>query len=1111
MRDIAEWLAGLGLGRYGEAFAENDVDAEVLPHMTNDDLKDLGVASVGHRRKLLQAIAALSAPEGGPAETAAAGEGGPADRPAVEAERRQMTVMFCDLVGSTALSQRLDPEDLREVMRRYQDAIAGAVSRYGGHVAKYLGDGVLAFFGWPVAHEDQAERAVRAGLDAISAVSGLSFDGEVRLAARVGIATGQVVVGDLVGEVGREAEAVSGETPNLAARLQAAAEPNQVVIGATTRRLVGNAFRLDDLGQRELKGFSEAVSLWRVAGEGTAESRFEVTHGATLSPLVGREHELGLLLDRWALARGGEGQVVELSGEAGIGKSRLVRALQEAAGETPYFRLRYQCSPHHTNSAYYPIIQRLERAAGFAAADDPEVRLDKLEALLRLSGQDIASAVPWFAALLSLPGEGRYGKLELTPEQRRERTTAALVEQVLALARQKPVLFVLEDAHWIDPTTRELLKQIAARIAEAPVMLLITYRQGQAEPLVGLSNLTSVTLSRLSRAQGRAIIRAAGGAAFPDQVRDRIVSRSDGVPLYVEELTRAVAEAGAGVGALDIPDTLQASLLARLDRLEEAKEVVQIGAVIGRDFGYELLAAAVGKPEAELADALDRMVRSELVYRHGAPPEATYTFKHALVQDAAYRSLLKRRRQTVHRQVAELLESRFPEIAQTQPELVAHHFTEAGLAERSVAYWYEAGQQALQSSAHLEAIAHLTKGRARLAERSDGAEKEARELDFCLALGPAFMATKGLASPEAEEVYLRARELCRAIGETALSFQATWGLWLVRQQRGQITLAQALTDEMLSLAKQQKDNTEHLLQAHHAAWTTELFVGHISTSRAHVADGFALYDFAAHRHHAFTYGGHDPGVCAKTTGSEALCLLGYVEQATKTAVEAVELAEKLAHPFSLAMARYFVAQVHQYRREAEAVQRHAQAAISLCESHGFASFRAQATVLSGWATAACGDLDGGIAGIRAGLTAWQATGTGMRRPYFLALLADALLCAERADEGLAVIAEAEALIDNSGETRWQAETLRLQGALMGQAGAPADEVAATYRRALEVARGQEARLLELRAATSLGRLLSEQGRAGEARDLVAPIRDWFSEGVEAPDLKDASALLAELA
>jgi len=1102
--DIPQWLDSIGLGQYAQTFADNGIDIEALPHLRDGDFERLGVL-LGHMRRLQAAIKTLSANEPPTQPVPPPGQE-PKPQPA-EAERRQLTVMFCDLVGSTALSQRLDPEDLRDVMRTYQDAVAGAVSGFGGHVAKYLGDGVLAYFGWPKAYEDQADRAVRAGLDAVSAVARLTLDNDQPLAARVGIATGQVVVGDLIGKAGRETEAVTGQTPNLAARLQGLAEQDQVVIGADTRRLIGTTFKLEDIGKHDLKGFSEPVSVWRVVGKDTGESRFEVMRGTALAPFIGREHELGLLLERWTLAKGGEGQVVELSGEAGIGKSRIVRTLLEAIAEEPHFRLRYQCSTHHTNSAYYPIIRRIELAAKFASADNADARLDKLEELLRLSGQDVGAAAPWFAALLSLPGEKRYGELGLTPQQRRERTSKALMDQVLGLARLRPVLFVMEDVHWIDPSTREFLEQLAPDIADAPVLILITHRQGEARPLASLSHLTSVTLNRLSRAQGKKIIQSAGGAAFPDEVLDQIVARADGVPLYVEELTRSVAEAGGEASAADIPETLQASLTARLDRLGEAKEIVQIGAVIGRDFGHDLLVAVADRPEEELADALDRMVRSELVFRRGVPPDATYTFKHALVQDAAYQLLLKPMRQDLHRQVAELLESRFPEATQNQPEVLARHFIEAGLAERSVPYWYKAGQQAIERSANLEAIVHLTRGRALLTEQPASAERDVQELDFCLALGPALMSTKGLAAAEAEEVYLRARQLCQSVDQAALSFQAAWGLWLIYQQRGQIDLAQSATDEVLMLAERQRENVDYLLQAHHAAWTTQLFIGKIATSRTHTVEGDALYDIEKHRSHAFTYGGHDPGVCAKTTASEALCLLGYADQAVQNAVDGVALAEKLTHPFSLAMARYFVAQVHQYRLEADRVRSEAQATITMCESHGFESFRAQAAVLLGWATAAGGESESGISQIRAGLAAWQSTGTGMRRPYFLALLADALLRADRTEEGLKVIAECEDIIERSGETRWQAETVRLKAALMNRAGAAMEDIEATYQHAMEIARGQEARCLQLRAATSLCQLWHGRGKASESRELLGPLYAWFTEGFDTSDLRRARALL----
>ena len=1111
MSYIAEWLDTLNLGQYSAAFTQNDIDFAILPHLTADDLIDIGITSVGHRRKLVEAIATLPEQDDRLSETP--GPIVPASpKTVIEAERRQITIMFCDLVGSTALSQSLDPEDLRDVMRAYQDAVVDAVSKFGGHIAKYLGDGILAYFGWPQAYEDQADRAVRAGLNAIAAVAKLRLNNSQSLAARVGIATGQVVIGDLVGKSGHDSEAVSGETPNLAARLQSLAEKNQVVMDTNTRRLIGMAFKLEDLGKCNLKGFSEPVEAWHVVSEDVVESRFDVMRGSgtALAPLIGREHEMGLLLERWKLVKEGEGQVLELSGEAGIGKSRIVQTLIETIFDDPHFQLRYQCTPHHINSAYYPITNRLERAAGFVGGDDIDDRLDKLETLLHLSEKDLDATAPLFAALLSLQGEKRYGKLELTPQQLRERTSQALMDQLFGLARQRPVLFILEDSHWIDPTTREFIEQLAPTIVDTPVLILITHRQEQGRPFTALSHLTSITLNRLSRAQGKKIIEAVGGTAFPDEVMDQIVARGDGVPLYVEELTRSILESGRKVSTADIPESLQDSLMERLDRLNEDKELLQIGSVIGRDFGQDLLLAVMDCSEKELSGALDRIVRSELVVRHGLSPDVIFTFRHALVQDVAYQSLLKRTRQDFHRKVAKLLKSRFPETDQTQPELLAHHYIKAGLPERSIPYWYKAGQRAIDRSANLEAISHLAKGREILSGQPNSAEKDAQELDFCLALGPAIMSIKGLAAPEAKEVYLRARQLCKSVKQPSLAFQSAWGLWLVYQQRGQINFAQSVSDEVLSLAEQESENVDHLLQAHHAAWTTQLFVGNFSESREHAEQGNALYDIEKHRNHAFTYGGHDPGVCAKTSASEALCLLGFVDQAVQIASDGISLAEKLSHPFSLAMAHYFIAQVHQNRLEAEIARVQAQATITLCESHGFESFRAQAAVLLGWATAASGEYDSGIAQIREGLTAWQSTGTGMRRPYFLALLADALLRANQTQEGLNVITEAEDLIESSGETRWQAETVRLRGVLMDRAGADKEEVEATYQSAMEIAHRQEARWLQLRAATSLGRLWYDQGKLVEARELLGPIYTCFTEGFDTLDLRNLKALLTEL-
>ncbi len=722
--EVGRWLEELGLGEYAEVFAANKIDFRVLPELNSEDLREMDIP-LGPRKLLLKAIAERHADGGATAGATgtAAREAGSPERPATEAERRQLTVMFVDLVGSTELSAKLDPEDLREVMRRYQDAVAGAVKRYAGHVAKYLGDGVLAYFGWPQAHEDQAERAVRAGLDAVAAVRDLKLDGGAELRARAGIATGQVVIGDLVGETGRDTDAVIGETPNLAARLQGIAEPGQVAVGEATRRLIGVAFELEDLGARELKGFPEPVLAWRVAGERALGSRFEAAHSDRLTTFVGREHEIGLLLNRWEQAKQGEGQVVLLSGEAGIGKSRISQALRERAAKDPHTRLRYQCSPYHDSTALYPFISQLERAAAFAPNDTPEIKLGKLEALLSQATERVDEAAPLFASLLSVAAGDRYPRLEMTPQQQKERTLEALTDQLLGLAAHQPVCLIFEDAHWVDPTSLEVLGQIIDRIQGVRVLVVITYRPEFSSPWRGYTHITSLALNRLGLEQCSAIVGyVAGNKALPDEVLSQILAKTDGFPLFVEELTKTVLESGlledaggsyqlAGpLSSLAIPSTLQDSLMARLDRLASVKEVAQLGAAIGRVFSHRLLAAVSPLSDAELHEALDQLVDSELVHRRGVGVEATYVFKHALVRDVAYGTFLKSQRQRLQARIAAVLEERFPDVAANQPELVAHHLSESGQSAKSIDYWIKAARKALSRAAYREASSFVDNG-----------------------------------------------------------------------------------------------------------------------------------------------------------------------------------------------------------------------------------------------------------------------------------------------------------------------------------------------------------------------------------------------------------------
>ena len=720
MQQIAGWLEKLGLGQYAPRFVENDISFAILSDLTDQDLKEIGVPSLGHRRQLLRAIAELNSVEKGAPKLAPATAAPVTPQPHDAAERRQLTVMFVDLVGSTALSARLDPEDMREIVGAYHRSCAEQITKAGGFVAKYMGDGVLAYFGYPQAHEHDAERAVLAGLALVKAVPKLSTMAGSPLQVRIGIATGLVVVGDLIGMGAAQEQAVVGDTPNLAARLQALAEPNMVVIAEGTRRLLGNLFEFEDLGAKNLKGIAGPVRAWAALRASSAEGRFEALHTTGLTALVGREEELELLLRRWSRAKSGEGQVVLLSGEAGIGKSRLTAALLDRLSGEAHTRLRYFCSPQHTDSAFYPIIGQMERAAGLAHDDKPQAKLDKLDAVLAQTSTSTEDAA-LFAEMLSLPNDGRYPALELAPEQRRQRTLEALTSQLAELARQQLVLMIFEDAHWVDPTSLEVLGRTVDWIKTFPALLIVTSRPEFNAPWVGQSHVTSLTLNRLREREAAAIIaHLVGNKGLPADVLAEIVERTDGIPLFVEEMTKAVLEAeseGAArrtvaavpSPALAVPASLHASLMARLDRLGPAKEVAQIGSAIGREFSHALLASVARKSEAELGSALERLVQAGLLSRQGMPPQASYLFKHALVQDAAYGTLLREPRRALHARIAKAIESQFAQIAETQPETLARHCTEAGLIEKAATLWGKAGLRSLESSALVEAVAQLTR------------------------------------------------------------------------------------------------------------------------------------------------------------------------------------------------------------------------------------------------------------------------------------------------------------------------------------------------------------------------------------------------------------------
>jgi class 3 adenylate cyclase/predicted ATPase len=1124
--DIAAWLRELGLERYEQVLRDNDIDAKVLPHLTAEDLKDIGITSVGHRRRLLAAIEALRAETATPASRELSVTAPPADEPSREAERRQLTVMFVDLVESTALSARLDPEDMGAVIRRYQERCGEVVSRWDGHVAKYMGDGVLAYFGWPQAHEDDAERAVRAGLDLAQEVEGLTTTDGVPLAARVGIATGLVMVGDLVGEGAAQEQRVVGGTPNLAARLQALADPGTVVIAEGTRRLLGGLFEYLDLGRPELKGFAAPVRAWRVVGESRAESRFEALHGQHLTALVGREHEIGLLMDRWERAKEGEGQVVLLAGEPGIGKSRIVRALRERLADEPHTPLSHYCSPHHTNSALYPVIGLLERAAGFSRDDRPDTRLDKLEALLARGTETPGEAVPLVAALLGLETGERYPAPALSPQRQKQRTLEVLIEQVEGLAVRQPVLAVYEDVHWIDPTTLEALGLLIERVQRLPVLALITFRPEFSPPWTGHAHVMQLSLSRLTRRHGQALVAAVtGGKALPDEVLDQILAKTDGVPLFVEELTKAVLESGllsdagdryalAGpLAPLAIPATLHDSLMARLDRLAPVKEVAQIGAALGREFAHELVAAVSPLPADRLGDALDQLVAAELVFRRGTPPEATYSFKHALVQDAAYQSLLKSTRHQLHARIAQILERRFPAIGEATPEVVAHHYTEAGFAAQAIDNWLRAGRLASERSAQKEALSHVRRGLDLVPQLPEGEDRDQRHYDLLIRLCPALMALGSYSTPEIEQAYAKARKLGAALEDPARDFTAAWGLWQVYNTRPDHERARDIGRQLLASPATRSDDGFRL-QACHASWTTAYHLGDLAACRELTEEGIRIYDVERHRAHKFVYGGHDPGCCCRMHSGLVLWHLGYPEQALARVQDAVALARSLDHPFTLIlMLALAAARLHQIRRESGLAGPLAEEAAAVGSQRALAPpFAATARLLLGWAQANEGDLAAGIRQMRTSLDELTALRMQVRMPYYHAVFAECELLAGDLEPALETVERGLGLVEALHERHWEPELHRLKGELMRRLPRryTIEQAEAALQCAVEVSRQLDARSLELRAAMSLARLWRDQGKRAEAHDLLAPVYGWFTEGFDTADLKDAKTLLDEL-
>jgi class 3 adenylate cyclase/tetratricopeptide (TPR) repeat protein len=1104
--NVSDWLHTNNFGRFADLFEENEIDGEVLLELTDADLESLGLP-LGPRKKLIKAIAALAAGGVDGAEVATPVPAPTQEADTAEAERRQLTVMFVDLVGSTQLSGRLDPEEMREVITGYQNAVAGVVTRYEGHVAKYMGDGVLAYFGWPRAHEDDAERAVRTGLAIMQAMGEMTAPNGEALAARAGIATGLVVVGDLIGQGAAQEEAVVGETPNLAARLQGVASPGQVVVSESTRRLLGDVFELTDLGAQTLKGLAEEAAAFAIAGERAVESRFEARAASRLATIVGRDHELALMLERWKQAKAGEGQLILLSGEAGIGKSRLSRAMVDAVARDSHVRVSYQCSPYHRDSAFHPAIQQLNFAAGFRPGDSNERKLDRLEAVLPGGGAKL------IAPLLGLDGAERYGPLGLSPQEQRSRTLEALAAQSIALSKEKPVLMVVEDAHWIDATTLELIDLCLDPVAAARVLILVTARPNFEHGFGGHPIVTRLTLNRLGREQiGDIITRLTGGKALPGELVDEIVAKTDGVPLFVEELTKTVLESGeleesedaftlvGPLSRLAIPATLHDSLMARLDRLQPVKEVAQTAACIGREFDYGLLKAILPLDDGPLQEALDRLVAAELVFRRGAGTEARYIFKHALVRDAAYESLLKARRRAIHEKMVAALES----VPDTMPEVIAYHASEAGLIEKAIDYWQKAGQIALARPAYQEAISHLNTAIASIRTLTEDLAWWERELSLQIQLGQALMASAGYGAEPTAEAFARAKELVEKIGDTPNRFPVLYGAWAIHYIRAELDSAMTAAESFLDLAERQDGEVGRLV-ANRIYGTSLMMAGRLSEAEKRFEAALGFYRPDEHAPLAGRFG-QEPGVAARIYQSIALSMIGFADRAASAAKVAEQAVRDLAHVNTTCYTAMHFVLLACIQRDSAALERQCRILGDTANQHGLHFWKAVDAVARGISLRGAGE---GPESFSSAFASYLATGSNLFIPILSIETAKTLRGGGHLAEAKQYVRQAQDFHAKTGECWTEAETHRMVGDIARIEGDRA-EAELGYRRAIEVAQMQEAKTWELRAATSLAGLLVETGERGQALDLLRPVHDWFTEGFDQPDLIDAKALLGEL-
>jgi class 3 adenylate cyclase/predicted ATPase len=1081
-------------------FEANRIDLEVASQLSNADLEDLGVRALGHRKRLLQAIADLRSNRAqlGPTQW----------------ERRQLTVMFCDLKGSTVLAAQLDPEDLASVIGAYQRCCAAVIARYDGFIARYVGDGIIVYFGYPQAHEDDAERAVHAALAVIEGISSLEAMPKLRVQVRVGIATGPVVVGDDNDGMLMEHHAVVGQTPNLAARLQSVAEPNSLVIADSTYRLAGHVFECIELKPLSLAGFATPISAWTVIRERPFAGRFEARCKAGLTPYVGRKAELAMLASRWHSAAGGSGQVVLVGGEPGIGKSRLVQELADQIQE-PHLRTDYFGSDYLRNSPLSPVIAQIERDAGIAHDDSPVHRRAKLEALLASTFRTCdANAAAVLASLISLPPAAADPPPDPDLGVRKQRTLEIIVNLIAERAATEPILVMCEDLHWFDPTTLELLSILIDRIQTLPVLMILTFRPEFTSPWQG-RHITSLLLERLDRNAGVVLVdKVARGKTVSSEVLEQIVARSDGNPLFIEELTKSVlaAKLSGAVGenlTARIPETLQDSLVAKLDRLQTAKDILQIGAAIGREFREDLVEVVTAMNRADLLTKLSQLIKGDLLYRYSSPSGTVYVYKHALVRDAAYETILHSRRRDIHKRIAEALEVHFPATAQSQPELLAQHWQRDSDIRKAIHYWVRAGKWAAERSAPAEGDAHLRQALHLVETLPAGSERDALELEISARLGGVLRAVEGPAGAETGKAFRRAKELCQQTGDKTLLAPCLAGLYgyhLVRAENG---AAGEAARELLALAETRHDRLYRMI-GHRAVGAVLFHTGHFGEAREHLERSLALYDPVHDGPLAFLYG-TDHAQTASSFLAFALRLTGFPDQANLREEWTLAHAKQVGHMYSLVQTHMFRAVVRVALRDWKAGASVAREMIELIKGH---SFR-MAVAASAFCVAACrparGRLQQRVEELQDTAAVWWSTGALNYRPMHLALIAEAHAAAGDPLQGLKALDEALAIVEATDERWMEADLHRLVGELKTLVDKPRlDEAESSLRKAIEIARRQSARVWELRAATSLASLLQTNGRAAEARAILRPVYDGFTEGLDGADMRKAQKVLRSL-